>query len=197
MAPGPRNSVTAGFVLDAILSKGDLSLDSKKSTVKSATKSTKDIGAKRIEVGLTVIRWRIALAGWMGLIFLMSSRWMVFGMSADATEAWFGVLNYAVRKLAHLTEYAILTYLWLRSVWTAGRRFGPCLAWSAALSVCYAVTDEIHQNSVPERLGTWTDVLYDGAGILLMVYLLWKIRNGENASLKHRMLGIPVRAAGS
>ena len=97
----------------------------------------------------------------MGLIFLMSSRWMAFGMSADATEAWFGVLNYVVRKLAHLGEYAILTYLWLRSIWTEPRRFGPCLAWSAVLSVCYAVTDEFHQYAVPERLGTWTDVLYD------------------------------------
>ena len=125
----------------------------------------------------------------MGLIYLMSSRWMAFGMSADATEAWFGVLNYVVRKLAHLTEYAILTYLWLRSIRTESRRFGPCLAWSAVLSVCYAVTDEIHQCVVPERLGTWTDVLYDAAGVLLMVYLLWKIRSGENAALKRRILG--------
>ena len=185
MAPGPRNPVAAAFVLDAILSKGDLGGQFDWRT-----------GQRRIEVGLTVIRWRIALAGWMGLIFLTSSRWMAFGMSADATEIYFGVLNYAVRKLAHLTEYAILTYLWLRSVRTERRRFGPCLAWSAALSACYAVTDEIHQNSVPERLGTWTDVMYDGAGILLMVYLLWKIRHGENAALKRRMLGIPVRAAG-
>ena len=125
----------------------------------------------------------------MGLIYLMSSRWMAFGMSADATEAWFGVLNYVVRKLAHLTEYAILTYLWLRSIRTESRRFGPCLAWSAVLSVCYAVTDEIHQCVVPERLGTWIDVLYDAAGVLLMVYLLWKIRSGENAALKRRILG--------
>lgn len=114
---------------------------------------------------------------------------MAFGMSADATEAWFGVLNYVVRKLAHLMEYAILTYLWLRSIRTESRRFGPCLAWSAVLSVCYAVTDEIHQCVVPERLGTWTDVLYDAAGVLLMVYLLWNIRSGENAALKRRILG--------
>lgn len=144
---------------------------------------------------MTVTRWRIALAGWMGLIFLMSSRWMAFGMSADATEAWFGVLNYVVRKLAHLAEYAILTYLWLRSIRTEPRRFGPCLAWSAVLSVCYAVTDEFHQYAVPERLGTWTDVLYDAAGALLMVYLLWKIRNGKNAAFKRRILGFCDGAA--
>ncbi len=131
----------------------------------------------------------------MGLIFLLSSRWFAFGMSADATEAWFGILNYAVRKLAHLTEYAVLTYLWLRSIRIETRRFGPCLAWSAVLSVCFAATDEFHQASVPGRLGTWTDVLYDAAGALLMVFLLWKIRNGENAALKRRMLGLSDRAA--
>ena len=144
---------------------------------------------------MTVGNWRIALAGWMGLIFLMSSRWLVFGMSADATEAYLGVLNYAVRKLAHLTEYAVLTYLFMRSICIEPRRFGPCLAWSAVLSVCFAVTDEIHQYSVPERLGTWTDVLYDAAGVLLMVYLLWKIRNGENTVLKRRILGFASHTA--
>ena len=131
----------------------------------------------------------------MVLIFLMSSRWLAFGMSADATEEVLGVLNGTVRKLAHLTEYAILTYLWLRLIWTEPRRFGPRLAWSAVLSVCYGVTDELHQNSVPERLGTWSDVLYDAAGVLLMVYLLWKIKNGKNTALKHRVLGSPVHAA--
>ena len=131
----------------------------------------------------------------MGLIFLLSSRWLAFGMSADATEAYLGILNYAIRKLAHLTEYAVLTYLLLRSIWIEPRRFGPCLAWSAVLSVCFAATDEIHQYSVPGRLGTWTDVLYDAAGALLMVFLLWKIRNGENAALKRRILGFSDRAA--
>lgn len=144
---------------------------------------------------MTVRKWRIALAGWMGLIFLLSSRWLVFGMSADATEAYLGILNYAVRKLAHLTEYAVLTVLWLRSIWIEPRRFGPCLAWSAVLSVCFAVTDEIHQASVPGRLGTWTDVVYDAAGVLLMVFVLWKIRSGENAALKRRMLGFSDRAS--
>ncbi len=143
---------------------------------------------------MTVRRWRIVLAGWMGLIFLMSSRWLAFGMSADATGEYLGVLNYTVRKLAHLAEYAVLTYLWLRSIRTEPRRFGPCLAWSAVLSVCYGVADEFHQNSVPERLGTWTDVLYDAAGVLLMVYLLWKINTGENTALKDRVLGSPVPA---
>ena len=146
---------------------------------------------------MTVRKWRIALAGWMGLIFLLSSRWLAFGMSADATEAYLGTLNHAVRKLAHLTEYAALTYLWLRSIWIEPRRFGPCLAWSAVLSVCFAATDEIHQYSVPGRLGTWTDVLYDAAGALLMAYLLWRIRYGENAALKRRMLGFSGPSANS
>ena len=110
-------------------------------------------------------------------------------MSADGTREVFGSLNYLTRKFAHIAEYGILTYLFLRSIWAAPERFGRSLAWSVALSVLYAATDEFHQSLVPQRDGTWHDVLFDAAGALTMGYFLWRIKTQGTADLRKRLLG--------
>ena len=140
----------------------------------------------RGEDGLTLRSWRIALVVWMGLIFLMAGR----QMSADVTEEVFGNLNYLFRKAAHIVEYAILTYLWMRSIWTVPERLRSCLVWSVVLSVFYAVTDEVHQSFVPQRLGTWSDLVYDTVGALVMGYTLWWIRQRGRTDLRNRVLGM-------
>ncbi len=132
------------------------------------------------------VYWRFALAVWMGLIFLMGGT----ELSAEATAEVFGSVNYLARKFAHIFEYAILTYLWLRSIRMAPQRFRSCLVWSVALAVCYAVPDEVHQNFVLQRVGTWSDVVYDTVGALVMGYTLWWIRQRGSANLRHWVLGM-------
>ena len=69
-----------------------------------------------------------------------------------------------LRKLAHVTEYAVLTAL------VAGaarpRRAVP-LAVALAISLGYAATDEFHQTFVDGRHGTPVDVLIDSIGIAI------------------------------
>ena len=75
-------------------------------------------------------------------------------------RAWWDVL---LRKLAHFTEYAVLTGLWWRALRGLGVRFP--LAVAMAISLGYAATDEFHQTFVDGRRGTPVDVLIDSAGI--------------------------------
>ncbi|QUY45387.1 VanZ family protein [Acaryochloris sp. 'Moss Beach'] len=92
-------------------------------------------------------------------------------------------LNFIVRKGAHLTEYAILTTL----CFTMGT-FGFQKPWKSVLpfavlgSALFAITDEIHQNFVPNRGASPIDVLIDITGALIAVSLisLWKTRFQPN-----------------
>jgi VanZ family protein len=81
-------------------------------------------------------------------------------------------LNYLIRKLAHVTEYAILTLLAFRA-FQHGR---PNLQWKAALgaltlSIAYAATDELHQAMVPYRTASVRDVLIDSLGAAIVAGL--------------------------
>ena len=91
----------------------------------------------------------------MGVIFFLSAQ-----TSDPIDRAWWDV---ALRKLAHVTEYAILTALWWRALRGLGMRFP--LAAAIAISIGYAATDEFHQTYVDGRHGTPVDVLIDCAGI--------------------------------
>ena len=81
------------------------------------------------------------------------------------SESEIGWVHFAVRKAAHLSEYAALALLWQRGLvrgsgWTAGRSAFVALA----ISALYAVSDEFHQSFVPNRTPSALDVLIDTAG---------------------------------
>jgi len=82
-------------------------------------------------------------------------------------------IHLVLRKLGHVTEYAILaTLLWraLRGTFSALSRtmIGVCTFLVAA---CFAMTDEFHQSFVPSRTATVHDVFIDCVGIALAIML--------------------------
>ncbi len=77
------------------------------------------------------------------------------------------VLHGVVRKLAHVTEFAILAGLLVRALRQPGRGRLRTLAGAVALGLAWAVIDEIHQTRVPGRVGSPFDVGFDGFGVLL------------------------------
>jgi VanZ family protein len=97
------------------------------------------------------------VVGWAAVIFALSS------LPGDGSDL--STWELLLRKLAHVTEYAILAGLLCRAL----RRVVP----AAALAALYAVTDEVHQTFVDGRLGTPRDVAIDLVGILVGV-LAWK-----------------------
>jgi VanZ family protein len=87
-------------------------------------------------------------------------------------------LVFAVRKCAHLTEFAILALL----IWFARRQpfrgdARPWLWTHAAealwVAVFYAASDEFHQTFVPSREGCMRDVAIDSTGAIVGLLALW------------------------
>ena len=80
----------------------------------------------------------------------------IFGLEIEPAS-----IQWPVRKLAHMTEYALL-YM---SAVLALSTIKKARVIAFAFCVIFAITDEIHQLFVPGRVGCVTDVLIDTIGI--------------------------------
>lgn len=136
-----------------------------------------------------VTYWLPALI-WMLIIFSASSDSMSFRHSSriiapilhwlfpQIADSTVHAVVFTVRKIAHVTEYAILGLL----VWRAIRKPGPGnprpWLWSQAafallFVALYATSDEIHQAFVPTRQASVWDVLLDTVGGAFGLLFLW------------------------
>jgi VanZ family protein len=89
----------------------------------------------------------------------------------------YDMAEFFVRKGGHVGEYALLAWLWTRTLsarararTNAPRRVRSVLL-AAAIALLYAASDEWHQSFVPGRTGHAVDVLVDGCGIVLAAAL--------------------------
>lgn len=103
----------------------------------------------------------------MGVIFFLSD--------VPDLSSGLGALDLGLRKLAHLTEYALLTFLWWRVARERLAR-GPALAVACAIALAYAATDEYHQTFVAGRNGTPRDIAVDALGVAVAVVLVMRLR---------------------
>src|SRR5947207_4481131 len=76
-------------------------------------------------------------------------------------------IHAVVRKLAHVTEYAVLGSLWYRAFAVGRRPPGIAVALAFGLSVAWAGVDEAFQMLVPSRTPRILDVGIDAAGALI------------------------------
>ena len=116
----------------------------------------------------------VLLSLWVPPLALMG---VIFALSAQPDlNSGLGTLDTILRKLAHMAEYGLLTFLWWRALGTvlAGR---TAVALALAISVAYAVSDEWHQSHVEGRRGTVVDVLIDSVGITVVALLLLSRRS--------------------
>ncbi len=95
-----------------------------------------------------------------------------------ATPAEIAAGHAMVRKVAHLTVYAILALLWYRAL-AQGPRIGAgrSALIALAISLAWAGIDEIRQTLVASRTGTVRDVAIDAAGAsaaLAVRHLGWR-----------------------
>jgi VanZ family protein len=105
----------------------------------------------------------------MGVIFYFSAQ------SSTGEHPWWDVI---LRKLGHVTGYAMLTALWwwaLRGVTARPLLIAVCIAFA------YACTDELHQTFVSGRTGTPLDVGIDAIGMALAAYVVtrWALRRRD------------------
>lgn len=134
---------------------------------------------------------------WMALIFAVSgdlgstkhtSRFLIplirLFFSEISSDTLSGIL-FAIRKSAHLFEYAVLAILWFRVLSTkneSGVRHPLIMA--LLFSGACAGLDELHQAFVKSRGGSITDVGIDTFGALLGLGL-WK--GIQTFRVPHRM----------
>jgi VanZ family protein len=96
-----------------------------------------------------VVLWAPIIV-WAAVIFALSS---IPSLGTDL-----GTWDLVLRKLAHITEYAILAFLLRRALTTPA---------ALAVAVAYAISDEFHQTFVHGREGRPRDVVIDSIGIVL------------------------------
>ena len=102
-----------------------------------------------------ISKW-LPLALWAALIFYLSS-------IPDLRSDFPNDLDFVLRKIAHVLEYAVLAALLARA-WPR-RKY---LFWEVFTVVAfYAASDEFHQLFVIGRAGSLRDVLIDGIGAFL------------------------------
>ncbi|OGS36505.1 MAG: hypothetical protein A2293_00590 [Elusimicrobia bacterium RIFOXYB2_FULL_49_7] len=113
-----------------------------------------------------ILSWLPVLL-WCSLIYYLSS------LPHLKTEL--GVWDLVLRKIAHVTEYAVLFLLVRRAVsHTASSRRTPFVHTVAVIfSVLYAASDEYHQSFVPGRGPSVVDVGIDTAGVMTGLLLWW------------------------
>ena len=110
-------------------------------------------------------------------------RWLVPEISAATILA----VQLFARKLAHITEYAILAALLLRAL-----RPAPEMAMTRAAGTAFIVAagcaalDEFHQSFVVSRTGSPVDVLIDVGGVLIGLAIYWSISGGLAAAHARR-----------
>lgn len=103
---------------------------------------------------------------WCALIFYLSG---VPSLRTELPGGW----DFLLRKFAHISEYAVLTFLFFRAdrLSVSPRR---ALASAVLFAFAFALTDEYHQTFVSGRSGNLVDVSIDSLGIFLSVFLIDK-----------------------
>ena len=100
---------------------------------------------------------------WAGLIFWLSS---IPNLKSSLEQ------DFVLRKIAHILEYAILTFLFIRALEIEGLATKKAIIFSAIFTLFYALSDEYHQTFVFGREGSLKDAGIDSIGIIL-TSILW------------------------
>jgi len=101
----------------------------------------------------------------MGLIFLLSHQ-------STLPSAPGGLLDTILKKLAHLSAYALLMALWWWALQSLGLKDARGLFLALTFTLLYAISDEWHQTFIPGRSGQLADVLVDFSGALLALIII-------------------------
>ena len=110
-------------------------------------------------MSLKVKNWVLVFI-WAGFIFFLSNQPF---LKSDLPGQW----DLILRKIAHISEYAILTWFLIRALREYALTNGQILTLAISISILYAISDEYHQNFILGRYGVLRDVLIDSVGILI------------------------------
>lgn len=119
---------------------------------------------------------------WCAAIFYLSSK-------PTIQASYFDVVDFIIKKSAHLIEYSVLYFLLFRAInntKVSMKNKNICLGlryrgenlkvWLLPLIflIIYAISDEYHQSFIPGRTATVRDILIDISGGFMTYYLAIK-----------------------
>ena len=110
-------------------------------------------------------KYWLPVIAYMAFIFYLSSRPM---HEEILPEIW------NIDKVAHFIEYWVLGFLWSRAL-KSKQEMPKATLIAFVITFLYAVSDEIHQYFVPNRDASVYDVIADGLGgwLGIWVYRRW------------------------
>lgn len=134
-----------------------------------------------------IIKWT-SLILWLLVIFLFSNQAHSGQVTHNLidqilpgvkTSGLTEIINFIIRKSAHITEYFILTLLSISLLKEYTKKERKILIASIIFCFLYACTDEFHQSFVSGRTSTFKDVLIDTSGgiIALILYTFYHKTN--------------------
>ena len=142
----------------------------------------------------------IILFIWLGFIFIMSNT-----SSSESTRQTKSLINNIVnttnkiniidnidintatkklftpiRKLAHITEFFILSIIVIILLKNKIIDYNKLLLISISICLIFACLDEYHQTFIPGRTGQFSDVLIDMIGVLFGSLIMYYINNKKS-----------------
>ena len=110
-----------------------------------------------------VLAWGYVIA-WMSVIYYFSDQ---PDLHSALPSAWDSVL----RKIAHVAEYFVLSFLLFRALVLIPVARRTALLGALVMTLAYALSDEWHQHFVAGRQGSLRDVLIDSLGYVVFWFL--------------------------
>jgi VanZ family protein len=101
--------------------------------------------------------WGIVVL-WMGIIFTFSA---IPNLKTELEQ------DFLLRKIAHMVEFGILTFLLYRAIKNNGYKNNKAIIYSLIIALFYAFSDELHQLFVRGRHCSLKDVAIDSIGIFI------------------------------
>jgi VanZ family protein len=118
--------------------------------------------------------WKsFSLTNWLNA-YLPPILWacVIFAFSAQTNlqGAELSVLDFLIKKCAHMFVYGVLYLLFYRAIQLSSPSKDTAWSWILPLLFCfgYAISDEFHQSLVPGRYASPRDIGYDMLGALLV-----------------------------
>lgn len=92
---------------------------------------------------------------------------IVKNMESTQKDIFLNRAEKIVRKLAHFSLYTIVGILLMSFISTYDLSFKVRFIFSILFGVMYAISDEIHQSFIPDRMPSIFDVIIDSAGVFM------------------------------
>jgi hypothetical protein len=130
-----------------------------------------------VRIARKIIRFWVPVVLWAAVIFTFST-WQTH------KSAEFSIVDFVIKKSAHIIEYGIFAALIFRALKNGGVNKAEAAVYAVILAMMYGISDEIHQSFTPGREPRVRDVFFDTFGSILATYIILKFLPKSSEKVK-------------